>query len=125
MAAHSMAGKLCRMTGLDYFTFVVLIVLIGVGLFGAVFLGSLPGKIAADRGHPQADAIRVAGWLGLLTMGLFFPIALIWAYTKPSGSEEIAALRQEVDRLRDRIDRSERGVTQTSNPTGEEGEATS
>jgi hypothetical protein len=113
------------MTGLDYFTFVVLILLTGAGLAGAVFLASLPGKIAADRGHPQADAIRVAGWLGLLTMGLFFPIALIWAYTKPSGSEEIAALRQEVDRLRDRIDRSERGVTQTSNPTGEEGEATS
>ena len=112
------------MTGLDYFTFIVLAVLIGVGLFGAFFLGSLPGKIAADRGHPQADAIRVAGWLGLLTMGLFFPIALIWAYTKPSGSEEIAALRQEVDRLRDRIDRSERGVTPASNPTTEAGEAT-
>jgi hypothetical protein len=92
------------MTGLDYFTFVVLILLTGAGLAGALFLGSLPGKIAADRGHPQADAIRVAGWLGLLTMGLLFPIALLWAYTKPSGSEEVAALRSEVDRLRDRID---------------------
>jgi hypothetical protein len=113
------------MAGLDYFTFVVLIVLIGVGVFGAVLLGSLPGKIAADRGHPQADAIRVAGWLALLTMGLFFPIALIWAYTKPSGSEEIAALHQEVDRLRDRIDSSEGGLTPTNNPAVEEGEPTS
>jgi hypothetical protein len=109
------------MTGLDYFTFVVLILLIGAGLFGAVFLASLPGKIAADRGHPQADAIRVAGWLGLLTMGLFFPIALIWAYTRPSGSQEIAALRKEVDRLRDRVDGSERGTT----PTREEGASSS
>ena len=97
------------MTGLDYFTFVVLIVLTGAGLVAAVFLGSLPGKIAADRGHPQADAIRVAGWLGLVTMGLFFPIALIWAYTRPSGANEIADLRQEVDGLRDRVETFESG----------------
>ncbi|MBW2272627.1 MAG: DUF3302 domain-containing protein [Deltaproteobacteria bacterium] len=109
------------MTGLDYFTFVVLILLTGAGLAGAVFLGSLPGKIAADRGHPQADAIRVAGWLGLLTMGLFFPIALIWAYTRPPASKEIEALRQEVDRLRDRVDGFERGGT----PAREEGVSTS
>ena len=109
------------MTGLDYFTFVVLILLTGAGLVGAVFLASLPGKIAADRGHPQSDAIRVAGWLGLLTMGLFFPFALIWAYTRPSGSQEIAALRQEVDRLRDRVDGFERDIT----PAREEGAPTS
>ena len=105
------------MTGLDYFTFVVLILLIVAGLAGAVFLGSLPGKIAADRGHPQADAIRVAGWLGLLTMGLFFPIALIWAYTKRPAAEEIATLRQELHRLGDRIDAFEGGKA----PSIEEG----
>ena len=97
------------MTGLDYFTFVVLIVLIGAGLVGAGLLGSLPGKIAADRGHPQADAIRVTGWLGLLTMGLLFPIALVWAYTKPSASQEVAKLRQEISDLRDRVEAFEGG----------------
>ncbi len=109
------------MTGLDYFTFVVLIVLSGAGLAGAVLLASLPGKIAADRGHPQADAIRVTGWLGLLTMGLLFPIALVWAYTRPSGSREIAALHQEVDRLRERVD----GFVGERTPTREEGGPTS
>jgi hypothetical protein len=104
------------MTGLDYFTFVVLILLTGAGLVGAVFLASLPGKIAADRGHPQADAIRVTGWLGLLTMGLLFPIALIWAYTNSPGSQEIAALRQEVERLRDRVDDLAPGRTPPGNP---------
>ena len=97
------------MTGLDYFTFVVLIVLSGAGLAGAVLFASLPGKIAADRGHPQADAIRVTGWLGLLTMGLLFPIALVWAYTRPSGSQDIAELRQEVNGLRDRVEAFESG----------------
>ena len=109
------------MTGLDYFTFVVLILLIGAGLAGAVFLGSLPGKIAADRDHPQADAIRVAGWLGLLTMGLFFPFALIWAYTRPTGSPEITPLRQAVDHLADRVDGFEHAAT----PIREEGGPTS
>jgi hypothetical protein len=109
------------MTGLDYFTFLVLILLTGTGLAGAVFLGSLPGKIAADRGHPQADAIRVAGWLGLLTMGLFFPFALIWAYTRPTGSLEITALRQAVDHLGERVDGFEHAAT----PTREEGGSSS
>ena len=49
------------MTGLDYFTFVVLAVLIAAGLYLAFILGALPGKIAAQRGYPQADATHVAG----------------------------------------------------------------
>jgi hypothetical protein len=53
-------------------------------------------------------------------MGLFFPIALIWAYTRPSGSQEIAALHKEVDRLRDRVDGFERDIT----PAREEGAST-
>ena len=91
------------MTGLDYFTFVVLAVLIAAGVFLAIVLGSLPGKIADQRGHPQEDAIRVAGWLGLLTMGLLWPFALIWAYTRATSEEETAALRDSIDRLSERV----------------------
>jgi hypothetical protein len=95
---------LAHMDGLDYFTFLVLGVLISAGLALAFLIGSLPGKIAVDRRHPQADAIRVAGWFGLLTLGLLFPVALIWAYTKPSTDSEIERLRSEVGRLGDRVD---------------------
>jgi hypothetical protein len=105
------------MTGLDYFAFGVLAILIAAGLALAFFLGSLPGKIATKRRHPQADAIRVAGWLGLLTLGLLFPVALIWAYTKPSTSEEIASLRADIDRLGSRLDAREVGGT----PSADEG----
>ena len=61
---------------LDVFTFIVLAVLLGVGIFAAFRLGALPGQIAARRGHPQADAIRVAGWVGLVTLGLLWPLYL-------------------------------------------------
>ena len=95
------------MTGLDYFTFVVLTLLCAAGLALAYVVGSLPGKVAMQRGHPQADAIRVMGWLGLLAMGLFFPFALIWAYTRPSSESDVETLRGEIDR------RLEQGVPAT------------
>ena len=69
---------------LDIFTFVVLIVLVAGLLAVAAVLGSIPGKIAKKREHPQQDAINVCGWLGLLTMGLLWPVALIWAHTNPT-----------------------------------------
>lgn len=94
------------MTGLDYFTFVVLGVLIAAGLYLAFVLGELPGKIAEGREHPQAEAIRVAGWLGLITLGLLWPFALIWAYTRPAARD--AVLRESVDRLGERVAALER-----------------
>jgi hypothetical protein len=109
------------MTGLDYFTFVVLGVLIAAGLYLAFVLGELPGKIAAQRGHPQAEAIRVAGWLGLLTLGVLWPFALIWAYTRPTGHADGAALHESLDRLGARIDALERAGGGT--PTSEEPDA--
>jgi uncharacterized protein DUF3302 len=70
------------MTGLDIFAWIVLIVLIAVAVAGFIILAMLPGKIAAQRGHPQAEAINVAGWLGALAMGVFWPLALVWAFTR-------------------------------------------
>jgi len=89
-------------TGLDYFAFVVMAVLVGVGIYVAVVLGALPGRIAEQRGHPQVDAIRITGWFGLITLGLLWPFALIWAYTR-SPSEGDAELRESVERLTKRV----------------------
>ena len=71
---------------LDIFALIVLFILIAFGIALVVVLGPLPGKIAKQRNHPQADAIQVMGWIGLITLGLLWLIALIWAYTKPSQS---------------------------------------
>ena len=61
-----------------------------------VLLGPLPGKIARERVHPQADAIHVLGWIGIVTLGVAWLIALVWAYMKPVGD---AALRERINEL--------------------------
>ena len=73
---------------LDIFALIVIGVLIGFVIWLVVKLGPLPGNIAKNRGHPQADAIKVLGWIGIITLGLAWPIALIWAYTR--GNEQQA-----------------------------------
>jgi hypothetical protein len=67
----------------DIFAFVVFAVLLAAVLVIVVGLGSLPGWIARKRGHPQAAAINVASWLGVATLGLLWPLALIWAFLVP------------------------------------------
>jgi hypothetical protein len=89
---------------LDVLTFIVLGVLLSAGLYVAFRLGALPGQIAKKRGHPQADAINVAGWVGLLTLGLLWPLALIWAFTRPRATSDAEPeLRREIQSLSRRV----------------------
>jgi hypothetical protein len=59
--------------------FIVPVVLIA--LFWMVHI--LPEQIAHKRNHPQFEAIRTLCLLSLVFGGLLWPIAWIWAYTKP------------------------------------------
>ena len=43
----------------------------------------LPEKIAENRKHPQAKAIQVLCLLSLFFGGMLWPIAWLWAYSKP------------------------------------------
>jgi phosphatidylglycerophosphate synthase len=84
----------------DWLWWLCLVIVIGLvvaGIWAAYTLGGLPGRIAARRGHPQATAIGVCGWLGLLVFVLW-PIALVWAYTSPKGGQ-ILATREDLDAL--------------------------
>jgi Protein of unknown function (DUF3302) len=76
---------------LDVFALLVLLVLLVAVLAAIGVLGALPGYIARNRNHPQADAINVAGWVGLLFGGVLWPLALIWAYMRPSGDGSVLA----------------------------------
>ena len=62
-----------------------------------ITLGSLPAKFARENNHPQIAAVNTLAWLGLLTFGILWIAALVWAqikYPKQSSSLEqrIAAL---------------------------------
>ena len=52
-----------------------------IALFWMVHI--LPEKIAHKRHHPQFEAIRTLCLLSLVFGGLLWPLAWIWAYTKP------------------------------------------
>ena len=69
------------MTFLDIFALIILFVLAAAAVAVLIILGMLPGRIARQRKHPQADAIAVCGWWGSITLGMLMPIAFIWAYT--------------------------------------------
>lgn len=45
----------------------------------------LPEKIAHKRHHPQRDAIHTLCLLSLLFGGLLWPLAWLWAYTRPTS----------------------------------------
>jgi hypothetical protein len=67
--------------GLAWFILVV-VPIAGIVLFWMVHV--LPEKIAHKKHHPQTDAIKTLCLLSLVFGGLLWPIAWLWAYTKPT-----------------------------------------
>lgn len=64
-------------------SFFILVILGFIGLWIILWLGGHPGKKAAERNHPQAEAINILGWIGLLTGGPGWIVAVVWAYARP------------------------------------------
>ncbi|MHC5011594.1 MAG: DUF3302 domain-containing protein [Planctomycetota bacterium] len=91
------------------FAFLVLVALICLGVYVFVLLAAWPGKIAAERDHAQAEAVRWCGWLGLLlTAGIVWIFAMVWARMRPTTGDgdrhqellnRIGGLEKEIRRL--------------------------
>jgi len=92
----------------------------GIYLFWMVHI--LPEKVAEKRHHPQKDAIKTLCLLSLLFGGMLWPIAWLWAYSKPvmhklaygtdkhedfykEAAPDVPPVAQEVARLRADIER--------------------
>lgn len=89
----------------DYMTFLVLAMSALAVLIVIFWIAGLPGKIAIARKHPEAEAVKLMGWAGFITV-LPWIQAFIWAF-KPTDvidirrfPEEVAkATEEEIERL--------------------------
>jgi CBS domain containing-hemolysin-like protein len=100
-------------------SWVVLVIapIIGITVFWLVHI--LPEKIAHKKKHPQTKAIQCLCLLSLCFGGLLWPLAWLWAYSKPvlhklaygtdmdeslgHLKEEVTKEESEVERLRARV----------------------
>ena len=62
---------------------IVVAPIIAIGVFLAVHV--IPEKIAEKNHHPQQDAIKTLCFLSLVFGGMLWPLAWLWAYTRPVG----------------------------------------
>src|SRR6476646_872668 len=69
----------------------------------------LPEKIAEKRHHPQKDAIHTLCLLSLVFGGLLWPIAWLWAYTKPIGYRMAYGTEKHDDYFVEMADRAKEG----------------
>jgi hypothetical protein len=88
----------------DIMSWIVLIIVPIVVIVVFWLIHVLPEKIAHKRHHPQRDAIQTLCLLSLAFGGLLWPIAWLWAYTKPVaykvayGTEKHEEYYDEMDR---------------------------
>ena len=100
-------------------SWVVLVIapIIGITVFWLVHV--MPEKIAHKKKHPQTHAIQCLCLLSLCFGGLLWPLAWLWAYTKPvlhkmaygtdvdeshgHVREEVIEEQKEIEKLRARV----------------------
>jgi hypothetical protein len=69
----------------------------------------MPEKIAEKRHHPQKDAIHTLCLLSLVFGGLLWPIAWLWAYTRPIGYKIAYGTEKHEDFFIEHGERARRG----------------
>ena len=71
---------------LDVVSLVILAILIVGALFLVLIVAAVPGVLAKKRHSPWAEAINVAGWIGVLLPPIWM-LALIAAFVRPQVGE--------------------------------------
>ena len=90
----------------DYLTFLTLIAAGVIGIIAVLWVAGLPGRIAIDRKHPDAEAVKLMGYAGFLPIVPWIQ-AFIWAF-KPTDivdirrfpAAEARAIEEDIARLK-------------------------
>ncbi|MBZ5537814.1 MAG: DUF3302 domain-containing protein [Acidobacteriia bacterium] len=108
------------MSFLDIFSLLILLVIIALVVGLLLLLAWLPGNLAKKRHSPWAEAINVAGWIGILLPPIWM-LALISAFLRPrtgAGAQiaiseaEAAELSASINPLAERMANLETGMRQ-------------
>ncbi len=78
----------------DYATFATAALAGGAAILMFIWVAGLPGRIAIARKHPDAEAVKLMGWAGLLPTVLPWIQAFIWAF-KPTDIVDIRRFPKE------------------------------
>jgi hypothetical protein len=107
----------------DYATFATAAAAGASAILIYIWIAGLPGRIALARKHPDAEAVKLMGWAGLLPTVLPWIQAFIWAF-KPTDivdirrfpREEAKAIDEDIARLTDDPRVHGRHATTTDHP---------
>jgi len=81
----------------DYLTFLTFFLTAVSAVAFWVWLAGLPGRIAIARKHPDAEAVNLMGWAGLLPTVYPWVQAFVWAF-KPTEIVDIRRFPREEQR---------------------------
>jgi len=84
----------------DYATFAVAGLAGFAGVMIYIWIAGLPGRIALARKHPEAEAVKIMGWAGLLPTVLPWIQAFIWAF-RPTDIVDIRRFPKEEAKVLD------------------------
>lgn len=82
LAAHGSTETVDKVATVIAWIVICLVPIIGVAVFWMVHV--LPEKVAHKRHHPQKEAIQVLCLLSLVFGGMLWPLAWLWAFSKPT-----------------------------------------
>lgn len=93
----------------DVLTIVILIFvpIAAIAVFWMVHV--IPEKIAEKRHHPQQTAIKTLCLLSLVFGGMLWPIAWLWAYTKPVGYKMAYGTDKHDNYFKEALEHAEQG----------------
>src|SRR3954470_23151619 len=93
----------------DVLAIAVLFIVPAVAIVVFWIVHVLPEKIAHKRHHPQREAITTLCLLSLVFGGLLWPLAWLWAYTKPIGYRAAYGTDKPADNYAERAERHRAG----------------